>query len=175
MGEHALERNSNGASGVVSWFRRSPKEDPPSTPAAVHGPLEMHKPWARAASRPLPGTSTAGAFLLITNKGPADDRLVAASSPGVERIELFGIKVVDADIGMRPLAGGLGIPAGYTTTLKPRGYHLQLEGMTAPLAKGSTLPITLTFEKAGTVAVAFVVEEPGPIGNAILLEEHHRG
>lgn len=159
---------------MVSWFRRRPEEDPASPPAAVHGLLEMHKPWARASSRPLPGT-TAGAFLSITNKGPADDRLVAASSPGAERIEVCGIKVVDADIDMRPLAGGLGIPAGYTTTLKPRGYHLLLQGVTTPLAKGATLPITLTFEKAGDVAITFAVEEPGPIGKAILHEEHHPG
>lgn len=160
---------------MVSWFRRRPEEAPPSTPAAVHGPLEMHKPWARAASRSLPGTSTAGAFLLIRNKGPADDRLVAAHSPGAERIEVCGIKVVDADIDMRPLAGGLGIPAGYTTTLKPRGYHLLLQGVTTPLDKGSTLPITLTFAKAGDVVITFAVEEPGPIGKAVLHEEHHRG
>jgi copper(I)-binding protein len=135
----------------------------------------MHKPWARASSRALPGLTTAGAFLLITNKGPADDRLVAAHSPGAERIEVCGIKVVDADIDMRPLAGGLGIPAGYTTTLKPRGYHLLLQGVTTPLAKGSTLPITLTFAKAGDVVIMFAVEEPGPIGKAVLHEEHHRG
>jgi copper(I)-binding protein len=35
---------------------------------------------------------------------PDDDRLVAASSPLAERIELHGIRVVGADIDMRPLA-----------------------------------------------------------------------
>ena len=48
-------------------------------------------------------------------------------------------------------------------------------GVKAPLVKGSTLPVTLTFEKAGAVAVEFAVEEPGLIGEAILNEEHHRG
>ncbi len=159
---------------MVSWFRRSPREAPPSAPAAVHGPMEMHKPWARAASQPL-ASSLAGAYLSITNKGPGDDRLVAASSPLAEQIELHGIKVVDAGIGMRPLVGGVAIQAGHTTTLKPRGYHLLLQGVTAPLATGSTLPVTLTFEKAGAVAVEFAVEEPGLIGEAILNEEHYRG
>lgn len=159
---------------MVSWFRRAPKEAPPSAPAAVHGLLEVHKPWVRGSSRALP-SSAAGAFLSITNKGPDHDRLVAASSPLAERIELYGIKVVEADIEMRPLAAGLAIQAGHTTTLKPRGYHLLLQGLTAPLAKGSTLPVTLTFEKAGAVALEFAVEEPGLIGEAILNEEHHRG
>lgn len=169
-----LERNSNGASGVTSWFRPGPKEAAPPVPAAVHGSLEVHSPWVRGSSRALPGT-TAGAFLAITNKGPDHDRLLAASSPLAERIELCGIKVVDADIEMRPLAGGLAIQAGQTTTLKPRGYHLLLQGLTSPLAKGSTLPVTLTFEKAGAVTLEFAVEEPGLIGEAILNEEHHRG
>lgn len=174
MGERVLERNSNGASGVVSWFRHSPKEAAPSAPAAVHGLLEVRKPWVRVSSRPLT-SGAAGAFLSITNKGPDHDRLVAASSPLVERIELCGIKVVDADIEMRPLAAGITIQAGHTTTLKPRGYHLLLQGLAAPLAKGSTLPVTLTFEKAGAIALEFAVEEPGLIGEAILNEEHHRG
>ena len=51
---------------------------------------------------------------------------------------------------MRPMANGLAIPAGHTTILKPRGYHLLLLGVKAPLVKGSTLPVTLTFEKAGS-------------------------
>ena len=173
MGEHVLERNSNGVPGVVSWFRRNRKEVS-SVPSAIHGTLEIHKPWARSSSRRLP-SSIAGAFLAVTNKGPADDRLVAASSPLAERIELHGIKVVGADIDMRPLANGVAIPAGNTMTLKPRGYHLLLLGVKAPLSKGSTLPVTLTFEKAGSVAVEFAVEEPGLIGEAVLNEEHHRG
>ncbi|HEX9328184.1 MAG TPA: copper chaperone PCu(A)C [Reyranella sp.] len=158
----------------MSWFRRNPKETPPSVPSAVHRALEIHKPWARSSSHPLPNNS-AGAFLSIVNNGPADDRLVAASSPLAERIELCGIKVVGADIEMRPLTNGVAIPAGNATTLKPRGYHLLLLGVKAPLAKGSTLPVTLTFEKAGAATVAFAVEEPGLIGEAILNEEHHRG
>jgi periplasmic copper chaperone A len=159
---------------VVSWFRRASKQAPPSVPSAVHGALEIHRPWARSSSHHLPN-SVAAAFLAIANRGPDDDRLVAASSPLAERVELHGIKVVGADIDMRPLANGVAIPADHTMTLKPRGYHLLLLGVKAPLAKGSTLPVTLIFEKAGTVAVEFAVEEPGLVGEAILNEEHHSG
>jgi copper(I)-binding protein len=158
---------------VVSWFRRKPKELP-TVPSAVRGPLEMHKPWARSSSRPLPNTS-AGGFLSIVNKGPDDDRLVAASSPLAERIELHGIKVVGSDIDMRPMANGIVIQGIHTTVLKPRGYHLLLLGVKTPLATGATLPVALTFEKAGAVTLEFAVEEPGLIGEAILNEEHHRG
>lgn len=158
---------------MVSWFRRKPK-GAPAVASVVHGALEVHKPWARSSSHRLPN-NFAGAFLSIANKGPADDRLVGASSPLAERIELHGIRVVGADIEMRQLANGVAVPAGNTTALKPRGYHLLLLGVKAPLVKGSALPVTLTFEKAGAVTVEFAVEEPGLIGEAILNEEHHRG
>jgi periplasmic copper chaperone A len=73
------------------------------------------------------------------------------------------------------MAKGVVIQGSHTTVLKPRGYHLLLLGVKASLVKGSTLPVTLTFEKAGTVTVEFAVEESGLIGEAILNEEHHRG
>jgi copper(I)-binding protein len=158
---------------VVSWFRRKPQQAD-AVPAAAHGTLEIHKPWARSSSHLLPN-NFAGAFLSITNKGPDDDRLVAASSALTDRIEHCGIKVVGADIDMRPMANGVAIPSGSTMTLKPRGYHLMLQGVKTSFAKGSTLSITLIFEKAGAVAVDFAVEEPGLLGEAILNEEHHRG
>jgi copper(I)-binding protein len=158
-------------SGVVSWFHHKP-EAAATEPPAVHGALEIRKPWARSSSYPLPNTS-AGAFLSIANKGPVDDRLVAASSPLADHIELHGIRVIGADIEMQPLANGVALPAGGTATLKPRGYHLLLFGVKLPLAKGSALPVTLTFEKAGAVTVDFAVEEPGLSGKAVLNEEHH--
>jgi copper(I)-binding protein len=142
--------------------------------AVIVGTLEIRHPWARPSSQPTPD-KIAGAFLAITNKGPGDDRLIAASTMVADSVELHSIKVVGADIDMRPMPGGLVLPAGFTMTLQPRGYHLLLRGVSAPLHKGSTVPITLTFEKAGTLALDFAVEEPGLIGEAILNEEYHRG
>ena len=154
---------------MLNPFRRKPQALP-----AVGGPFEFHQPWARASSHPVP-SNIAGAFLGITNKGPGDDRLISARSTAAESIELYGIKVVGPDIEMRPMQAGLAVPAGLTMTLKPRGYHLLLRDVSAPLQKGTTVPITLTFEKAGALTVDFAVEEPGLIGEAILNEEHHRG
>lgn len=156
---------------MVSWFRRSAEGD---KPAVVHGTLEMHDPRVRPSSHPV-RSADAGAFLSITNRGDENDRLVAASSPLAESAEIHGIKVVDADIQMQPLANGRAVRAGDTTVLKPRGYHLLLRGLKGPLPRGSTLPVTLTFEKAGAATVDFVVEEPGLIGEAILNLVHHRG
>jgi copper(I)-binding protein len=39
------------------------------------------------------------------------------------------------------------------------------------LAKGQRVPVTLTFEKAGSRQVELTVETPGPIGSDTLLEK----
>jgi copper(I)-binding protein len=52
--------------------------------------------------------------------------------------------------------------------MKPRGYHLLFMELMAPLVQGQRVPVTLTFEKAGTRQVDLVVEAPGPVGTEIL-------
>ena len=106
--------------------------------------------------------------MTIVNTGAEADRLVGASCTLAASVELHAIKVVGPDIQMRPLANGLGFPPGDTREFKPRGYHVLLSGLTAPLAPGSRLPVTLHFEKAGTVEVSCLVEAPGPVGDAVL-------
>ena len=121
----------------------------------------------------MPGQ--AAGFFAVTNKGEGADRLVTASSPAAEKIEIHAIKVVGGDIGMRRRDDGLVVAPGVTLTLQPRGYHLLLSGVGAPLILGARLPVTLVFEKAGSLAIDLVVEEPGPIGQEVLVEECQRG
>jgi copper(I)-binding protein len=151
----------------MSWFRRTANE----APTTGTGGIQLREPWALPDSRV---TAQAAGCLAIANTGAEADRLVSAHCPLAERTEIHGIKVVGADIKMALLADGLPIPPDYTTTLKPRGYHLLLQGLRTPLASGTRLPVTLNFEKAGEIAVELVAREPGLVGEAILNEEHHR-
>lgn len=149
----------------MSWFRRKPR---PNAPAAVRGTLEFREP----RMRPSVGTPTeAGAFLTIDNKGVEQDRLLAASSPAAETVEIRAIRVVDGDIRMQTQPNGLAVPAGATTELKPRGYHLLLMGLRSQLEPGGRVTATLAFERAGSIDLEFAVEEPGLVGNWILHEE----
>jgi periplasmic copper chaperone A len=50
--------------------------------------------------------------------------------------------------------------------LAPGGYHLMMLDLKAPLKQGDKLPVTLQFEKAGTVAVSLNVEGMGAKGPA---------
>ena len=62
---------------------------------------------------------------------------------------------------MRELVGGLVVAPGATVELKPGGNHLMFMDLKAPLSQGATVPVTLTFEKAGKVEVPFPVRGLG--------------
>lgn len=141
-------------------------------PAYTLGSLEIRRPWARAASA---NATDGGGFFGLVNKGDTPDRLLAAETPAASRVEIHAIKVVGGNITMRPLEQGLALPPHTALTLQPRGYHLMLLGLKAGLVKGSRIPVTLVFEKAGPIAIEFSVEDEGPIGNATLLEKGQPG
>lgn len=129
--------------------------------------IDISRPWART---PSATALEAGGFLTLTNKSGEADRLIAAASPAAGKIEIKGIRISGPTMTMRPLERGLGLPPDTAITMKPRGYHLFLEELKAPLAKGDKVPVTLTFEKAGTRQVELIVESEGPIGNDTLME-----
>jgi len=59
---------------------------------------------------------------------------------------------------MRPVDGGVEIPAGQTVELKPGGLHLMFMQVTEPFKEGQSLPVTLEFEKAGKVELTLPVK-----------------
>ena len=118
------------------------------------GDIEIGAAWARAM---LAGQKAAGAYLTIANKGGAADRLVGAASPLAGKVEVHTMEVVKDVMTMRPVEGGLEIPAGGTVELKPGGYHIMFMDVATPFAEGDTVPVTLRFEKAGEVALSLPV------------------
>ena len=128
--------------------------------------IDISRPWARTSPT---AAGFAGGYFTVTNKAEEADRLIAAESAAAVKIEIHGIKVVGSGITMKPLEKGLGLPPDTAITLKPRGYHLWIE-LKAPLAQGQKVPVTLTFEKAGTRSIELTVEAPGKIGNDAMSE-----
>lgn len=127
--------------------------------------LAFSHPWARAA---LSKAGVGGGYFAATNTGAASDRLVSASSPAAEAVEIHALKVVGSGLRMRPIERGVVIPAGGTITLKPRGYHLLMTGLKTPLERGARVAVTLVFEHAGPQPLELIVEEPGPVGEETL-------
>lgn len=107
--------------------------------------IAVREAWARPTLTPAqPGA----VYLRIVNTGQAGDRLQAVTSER-GRASLHNSSQDNGVVRMRPVAGGLEIPAGATVELKPNGTHIMLEALGAPLAAGSRFPIELQFEKSG--------------------------
>jgi copper(I)-binding protein len=120
--------------------------------------LEISQPWARATP---PSAPAGGGFLKITNTGSTPDRLVSASSPVADLVQVHEMKMDGSVMRMREVEKGLEIPAGGSVTLAPGGYHLMMMGLKAPFKQGASVPVTLVFEKAGKIDVELAVEAMG--------------
>lgn len=120
------------------------------------GNVLVENPW----SRPPPAVAvTAAAYFTLSIRGGVGDRLVAAASPAAKRVELHQHLMQDGVMSMRQVLS-VDVQPGATTDFEPGGLHVMLMGLSEPLLKGATFPLTLTFEKAGRVVVTVKVEEP---------------
>lgn len=141
------------AFSLVAGLARSEEMEMKSQPVTA-GDLEIGSGWVRAM---LPGQPAGGGFFIVTNNGASADRLVAAASPKAGRVEIHTMEIVNDVMVMRPVEGGLEIPAGGTVELKPGGLHIMFMEVAEPYREGTTVPVTLEFEKAGKVDVELPV------------------
>ena len=125
------------------------------------GDLVISQPWSRATPG---GAKVAAGYLTIENKGTADDKLTGGSSDVAGKVQVHEMAMSNGVMKMRPLEGGLTIPAGKSVTLGPGGYHLMFMDLKQPLKQGSHFSGTLEFEKAGKLTVSFPVESVGAQG-----------
>ncbi|PDT84422.1 DUF1775 domain-containing protein [Sinorhizobium sp. BJ1] len=109
----------------------------------------------------LPGAKVGGGGFVIKNTGSTDDRLIAVESPAAGRVELHEMAMENDVMKMRNLGDGIAIPPGETVDLKSGGLHLMFMELQKPFAEGDTVPVTLTFEKAGKVDYVLPVGAAG--------------
>jgi periplasmic copper chaperone A len=120
--------------------------------------IEVEQPWARAT----PNAARTGAvYVTLDNKSSSADRLTGGSSDVADKVQIHEMSMTNGTMQMRELANGLAIPAGGTVVLKPGSYHIMLIGLKKPLKAGETVPLTLTFAKAGKVSVKVPVQAMG--------------
>ncbi|MFO1080463.1 MAG: copper chaperone PCu(A)C [Reyranellaceae bacterium] len=147
---------------------RSKTEAPP-VPVARLGDLAFARPWARLGTGPTaPAAGQVGGYLTVVNGTETDDRLLSATCAAADTVSIHAIKVIGAGIRMQPLADGLAIPPATTIELRPRGYHLLIEGFRQPPSVGSRLTVGLVFERAGRLELELPITEQGPVGNDVL-------
>ncbi|MEY2721107.1 MAG: hypothetical protein RL597_552 [Pseudomonadota bacterium] len=118
-------------------------------------PITIERPWARASA---PGQTVGGGFMTILHQGATEDRLVSATTPMAREVQIHTMNMDGGVMRMRPVEGGLAIPAGGRVVLQPGGLHLMFMELSAPLVAGSTFPVTLRFANAGDIKVEFNIE-----------------
>jgi len=120
------------------------------------GAIAIDHPWVRPTAE---GTKTGAAYLLLTNKGSAADKLVSASSPVAGKTQIHQTSDEGGVMKMREVVGGIELAPGATVALKPGGYHIMLIDLKQKLDEGRHIPLTLTFAKAGSIDVEVDVEK----------------
>lgn len=120
------------------------------------GNLEIVHPHARATP---PNAPVSAGYMVIKNTGAEADRLVAGSAAFAGKVEIHEMSMDGGVMQMRPLEGGLEIPAGGEVELKPGGFHVMFMQLGEQLKEGDSVKGKLLFEKAGEIEVEFKVEK----------------
>lgn len=120
--------------------------------------LHVENGWAS----PTPGgVNLSAGYLTIVNDSDTADRLIAASSPRAESVELHEMRMDGAVMRMR-MTRSIAIPAHGRLALAPGGAHLMFARLRSPLAESERIRVQLRFEHAGVVSVELPVSRRAP-------------
>lgn len=132
--------------------------EPVSTDWGVCAGLHVVGAWARPAGAAMPNSAAYALLLNLTDKA---DVLVSAEGTIAGAIELHEMIMGDGDVmQMRPVEGGIPVPAGAAVALQPGGLHIMLIGLTGELAVDTTIDLTLNFAESEPLTVTLPVREP---------------
>ncbi|NQW02023.1 MAG: copper chaperone PCu(A)C [Rhodospirillales bacterium] len=113
------------------------------------GDLTVHSIWARPTA---PSAKTGAAYFVIENNGTADDVLTGVTGSISGKTEIHQTTMDGGIMKMRHV-GRVDIPAGGSAMLAPGGFHIMFMGLHGPIKVGDQFPLTLTFEKNGSVEI----------------------
>jgi len=115
-----------------------------------------------------------GLFAVITSV--QGGRLVAASSPVAGVVEVHEMSMSGSTMQMRPVQGGLQLPAGQPVALQPGGYHVMLLDLKQPLKAGDMVSVSFIVEGSDGSRETIEVKAPvRPLGAPAAPASHDRG
>ena len=130
---------------------------PVTTPAAAHEEQAGDITIIHPRSRPVAQGQNGVIYLDLRNEGDADDRLLAVDTPLATKVELHESTMEDGIHRMAKVES-IAVPAGAMVEFAPGGLHVMLIGLKFALFAEETIPVTLSFERAGDVTVSVSVE-----------------
>lgn len=119
------------------------------------GGLDVVGGWV---TEPIGNVKNSAAYFTVVNEGGSADRLTAVATPVADRAELHTHVMEKGIMKMRPVSH-VEIPAGENVRFEPGALHVMLMGLKQPLKAGERVPLTLSFQKAGTITVEVPVRK----------------
>ena len=118
-------------------------------PSLAFAEVTVKEAWIPEAP---PSAQAMGAFMTIENSDAQAVKVVKASAPNFDRVELH--ESIEEN-GMHKMIAQpfLAIPAKGSLELKPGGYHIMLIGVQQPSKAGDVIPIELTLDNGQKLMV----------------------
>lgn len=125
-------------------------------PAMAQAQMTIEDAYARSSG---PTARAGAAFMMITNHGDTEDRVISATSDAAARVELHThIEDENGVMRMRQIEGGIVVPAGEMHMLQRGGDHVMFMGLTGTWAQGDDLTVTFEFEHAEPLTITIPVD-----------------
>lgn len=102
-------------------------------------------------------------IFVVHNKGSEADTLLGASSPHAGKVELHEHVHADGLMKMQQVQN-VEVPAGGEVRFEPMGYHVMMFDLQGQAKDGERFPLTLNFEKSGSIEVEVAVQSEAPDG-----------
>lgn len=122
-------------------------------------------PWVRASEYSAAVGGMTGMFMEIENNSGETITLVGAQTEAAAMVEIHQTVMVEGEMVMQKIDGGLEIPAGQTAVLEMGGNHVMLMGLNAPIVAGDKVSITLDFEGTEDVTLTDLIAKPAEGGD----------
>ncbi len=143
---------------IAPWLFAATSSLAIAAPVERGGALEITEAWTRQAPA---GQDAVAGYLVIRNTGAETDRLLSAWSPVAEAIELRELTSPPQGSAGSPqprrAMDGLLVPGSGTLRLEPDGAYIAFIRPKQAFELGDRVPVTLRFERAGTVSVVMPV------------------
>lgn len=131
--------------------------------------VTISNPWIRASEYSDHQGGMTGVFMEITNNKSEPITLVGGTSAAAGMVEIHEMAMIDDEMKMQKLDGGLVIQPGETAVLEMGGYHVMLMDLVNPILAGDVVSVTLDFEGAEDIELKELVAKPSEGGD----EEYH--
>ena len=137
---------------------------------APAGQVEIENYWVKSGDMTTSGGMTA-VYGTITNNTDHDVTLVGGSTQVAKMVQVHEMAMIDGEMKMQQIDGGLVIPAGQSATLEPGGNHLMLMNLTKDIMAGDSISVTFNFDGSDSITLDSVMAKPAEGGD----ESYHSG